>query len=65
MEVTRKSPLSGKTRTIDIPGLTQEMLDLWKAGELIQKAMPNVSRDLREFIMTGVIKEEWEETFGT
>jgi len=53
---------TGKTHTLDIP-VTQEQLDKWNKGELIQVAMPNLTADEREFIKTGVTKEEWEETF--
>jgi len=34
------------------------------AGMLIQDAMPNVSVDEREFIMTGITPEEWDSTFN-
>jgi hypothetical protein len=44
--------------------VTQEQLDDWKSGTLIQNAMPQLSPDEREFLMTGVTKEEWDETFG-
>ena len=63
MQITRTSPFSGKTNTREI-NVTQEQLDAWEGGELIQNAMPNVSADDREFIKTGVTPEEWEETFG-
>jgi len=53
---------TGVTRTIDLP-ITEEQLTLWEEGMLIQKAMPNLSPDQREFIMTGVTSEEWNEAF--
>lgn len=62
MKITRKSPFSGKTNTMDIP-VTQEQLDAWNNGALIQNAMPNISPDHREFIMTGITPEEWENMF--
>lgn len=63
MQITRRSPFSGKVNTLDI-NVTQEQLDRWEAGELIQNAMPNVSPEHREFIMTGISPTEWEDTFG-
>lgn len=63
MLITRTSMFTGKTTTLEIP-VTQEQLDSWNKGELIQNAMPNLSVDEREFIKTGVTKEEWDETFG-
>lgn len=62
MIIKRKSPFSGKENEQDIP-VTQEQLDKWKGGMLIQNAMPNLTADQREFLMTGITKEEWEETF--
>lgn len=62
MKITRTSPFSGKENTMEI-AVTQEQLDNWKAGQLIQNAMPNLTPDEREFIMTGITAEEWDETF--
>lgn len=59
MLIERKSILSGVVRTLDIP-VTEEQLALWQGGMLIQNAMPNLSPDHREFIMTGITQEEWE-----
>lgn len=58
MLITRKSIMTGEVRTIDIP-VTQEQLDEWASGKLIQNAMPNLSASEREFIMTGIVDEEW------
>ena len=59
MKITRTSAISGATRTREID-VTQAELDDYLGGELIQRAMPNVSADDREFIMTGITPEEWE-----
>ena len=63
MLIERVSPFSGKTNFRDIPDLTQEAMDKWMDGMLIQEAMPMISADDREFLMTGITPEEWEETF--
>lgn len=63
MLITRNSPFTGTTITINID-VTQAQLDAWKSGTLIQDAMPNLSADEREFIMTGITAEEWEELFS-
>ena len=63
MKITRTSSVSGKTTTREID-VTQEQLDLYYNGTLIQKAMPHLSDDDREFIMTGITPEEWEEIFS-
>jgi hypothetical protein len=59
MLITNISMVTGMSRTINIP-VTQGQLDKWKNGELIQVAMPNLTADQREFIMTGIASKEWE-----
>jgi len=60
MLITKKSIFTRIERTLDI-NITQDQFDAWKNGMLIQDAMPNISAEHREFIMTGTIKEEWDE----
>lgn len=59
MQVTRKSLMSGVTRTLDLP-VTEEQFKAWSEGELIQRAFPNLNNDQREFILTGIVQEEWD-----
>jgi hypothetical protein len=62
MLITRRSIITGIERTIEIP-CTPEQLRAWERGEgLIQNLMPGLSVDQREFIMTGIISKEWDET---
>ena len=63
MLITKTSILSCKTRTKEI-NVNQSQIDKWVAGMLIQDAMPNVSVDEREFIMTGSTPEEWDLYFN-
>ena len=63
MLITRKSPFTGKVHTLDIP-VTEEQLQRWENGALIQNAMPNLTPDQREFIMTGITAEEWDNAFA-
>lgn len=63
MFVTRRSMFTGIERTIDLP-VTQEQLDKWTNGALIQDVFPHLTKDQREFIMTGVTDDEWKGTFG-
>jgi hypothetical protein len=63
MLIERESPLSGNKNVLDVP-VTLAQIAAWKNGELIQRAMPNLSADEREFLMTGITAEEWENTFG-
>lgn len=60
MIVTRRNIFTGQVRKLDL-NVTQEQLDRWNNGELIQKVFPHLSVDEREFLMTGIIGEEWNE----
>ena len=59
MIITRKSFVSGLTRSIDLP-VTEEQLDLYNRGALAQDAFPHLSASDREFIMTGLTDEDWD-----
>tara|TARA_R110000737_G_C14492785_1_gene470534 strand:+ start:286 stop:492 length:207 start_codon:yes stop_codon:yes gene_type:complete len=63
MIIQRKSPLTGElnSREIDI---CQSQIDAWEGGMLIQDAMPDVSKDDREFIMSGSTPVDWDKMFG-
>lgn len=63
MLITRKSAFTNNVHTMDI-NVTQEQLSAWESGTLIQNAMPHLSADEREFIMTGITPQEWEDAFG-
>ena len=63
MIVTRKSPFSGKVHSMELD-ITQAQIAAYESGIVIQRAFPNLTPSEREFIMTGITPEEWEETFG-
>jgi hypothetical protein len=58
---------------LDIPATTPDMtldkkhtifefkIQDWQNGTCIQDAMPELDADQREFILTGVVDEEWQE----
>lgn len=60
MQITRTSMISGIERTLEM-AVTEQQLQRWQAGELIQKAMPDLRPDEREFIMTGIVDSEWND----
>lgn len=64
LRVTRVSSFTGATHVIDLP-ITERQWDAWvHGGALIQNAMPGLSADQREFLMTGSTQEEWDAVFG-
>ena len=59
MQITRKSFMTGITRTVDLD-VTQQQLDNYENGVLLQDAFPNLSPSEREFIKSGITYSEWE-----
>lgn len=67
MKITKKSSLSGVEHTLDIDITSDELTRVemrFCTKELIQNIIPNVSLEEREFLMTGITQEEWDETFN-
>lgn len=62
MLITKRSEVSGAIRTLDLP-VTMAQMQAWMNGELIQNAMPQLTDDQREFILTGITPEEWNKIF--
>lgn len=62
MIIHRVSMATGVQHSRDID-VTQEQLDDWMDGTLIQRAMPHLSASDREFIISGITQEEWDELF--
>lgn len=63
MLVYRKSPVSNRINVQEID-VTEEQIKDWEDGTLIQNAMPLLTTDEREFIKTGVTREEWDSING-
>jgi len=63
MQITRTSTVSGVTRTIELD-VTQEQLNNYASGALLQNAFPGLSPSEREFIKSGITNEEWQALFG-
>ena len=67
MKITKVSTLTGKEHTLDID-VTQEQMDRFEkrreTGEYIQNIMSNLSNEDREFILSGITPQEWDEQFG-
>lgn len=63
MKIRRTSPFSGVVNTMDID-VTHEQMSRWQNGVLIQYAMPHLTADEREFIMTGITPAEWDAAFS-
>lgn len=62
MLIKRQSPLTGEWNEQEI-AVTQAQMDAYESGTAIQVAMPNISPDEREFILTGATAEDWAAIF--
>jgi hypothetical protein len=62
MQITRKSPWSKKINTMEI-NVTQDQINSWEDGELIQNAMPELEPAEREFIVNGITPDDWFDIF--
>jgi len=60
--VSGKCVFTKKPYSVKVP---RNEYDKWLDGELIQRAMPSVSADDREFLISGVSPEGWKQTFGS
>ena len=69
VNVTRKSPFTGKVNTLAL-NIGQAEFDAafaqWSAGFLmLQDAFPMLTAGEREFIKTGITPDEWDNLFGS
>lgn len=67
MNITKVSQLSGKEHTININITLSELAEIenrFHTKKLIQNIVPNLTMSEREFLMTGITEEEWNNTFG-
>lgn len=63
MWIWKTSPISKEQNALWIP-VTDDQINKWQAGALIQDVMPELNDEQREFLMTGITPREWQEQFG-
>ena len=64
MLITKRSPLTGKENTLDLPVSSDQMNAYLYEGVVAQRAFPNLTADQREFIITGTLPGEWDQVVG-
>ena len=62
--IDRVSPFSGNTNSMFMLLDVQDYNHWRNGGGNIQDIMPYLSADEREFLMTGIMPEEWGQAFG-
>lgn len=65
MLITRKSTITGQEHTLDLDINPDQLVRINTGIELIQNIVPHLSPSDREFIMTGITDEEWDNMFGS
>jgi len=66
VKVTAVSMFTNKESSVVMPMGIDAFIaarDRWVRGALVQDAFPSLSDDDREFLMTGVTRDEWEAAF--
>jgi hypothetical protein len=64
MIIRKVSTMTGIEHEMDLD-VTETQLNEWRGGMLIQDALPHLTPDEREFLMTGTTAAEWESFFGS
>lgn len=67
MLVTRRSQMSGVESTMDLDITIDQLFRIenrFSTKELIQNIVPHLSKEDREFLITGITPKEWNEMFN-
>ena len=63
MKITKTSLFSNITRTLDLNITLEQLERIEKGDDLIQNIVPHLTAEEREFLLTGIINEEWDVLF--
>jgi hypothetical protein len=64
MQVTKQSRISGKISSMDLDITSDQLERINLKIELIQNIVPHLSSEQREFLITGITPDEWNELFN-
>ena len=59
MLITKTSVMTGEKNEMLLP-VTNEQIERWEGGALIQDVFPHLTPSEREFLISGVTPEEWD-----
>lgn len=62
MIIRKVDPFTGISHSLDL-NITLDQYNQWQGGTYIQDAMPHLTPSQREFLMTGIWDDTWEELF--
>ena len=63
MIITKQSQLSGEWHQMEIPITQEQYASFLQDNRAIQEIFPFLIANEREFLLTGITKEEWDKTF--
>lgn len=63
MLITRTSQATGVIRTMELPVTEEQLITLATTNSLIQDVCPELTDSQREFLLTGITDDEWDEIF--
>ena len=58
MIINKESLFTGNINSMDLD-VTEEQLQEWEGGRLVQDVFPHLTPEEREFLITGATPEEW------
>jgi hypothetical protein len=64
MQVTKQSRISGNVSSMDLDITSEQFFRIESGIELIQNIVPHLSSEEREFLITGITPQEWNELFN-
>tara|TARA_R100001591_G_scaffold23507_1_gene33246 strand:+ start:547 stop:765 length:219 start_codon:yes stop_codon:yes gene_type:complete len=64
-EIEKTSPVTGRVNIMEIEMNPNDYVRWKKGGVNIQEALPYLSIDEREFLITGLSPEDWENMYPT
>ena len=63
MRISKRDPFTGKINILELD-ITEEQFNRITAGvETIQTIVPHLSPDEREFLITGIVSDSWDQIF--
>jgi hypothetical protein len=62
--ITRRSSFTGKSNTMDLPVTPEQIAEFESGGGYTQTIFPDLTPGQREFLISGVTPQEWDEFVG-
>ena len=62
--VTAKSIIDGSVSSRSMIVTPEQLEAYFESGELIQNSLPQLNEDDREFLVTGITPDSWQDLFG-